>query len=143
MNGPSPVVTRSSCLAAVAWALCGCGGPPTATVRGTVTLDGRPVSGGTVLFEGGGCVFGGAIGRDGTYELRDRGGPHVVPGTYAVAVVPPEPTYVVDEKTTEVRRVGGGVAATHPRKYRDPSTSGLVQEVPEGRSRIDLELTAD
>lgn len=143
MKGPSLIVARSSSLAAVAWALCGCGGPPTATVRGTVTLDGRPVSGGTVLFEGGGRVFGGAIGPDGAYELRDRGGPHVVPGAYAVAVMPPEPAYVVDERTTDVRRVGGDTAASHPKKYRDPTTSGLARDVPAGDSRIDLELTAD
>lgn len=143
MKGRSPLVARSWQIAAVAWALCGCGGPPTATVQGTVTLDGRPVSGGTVLFEGDGRVFGGAIGPDGTYELRDRGVPRVMPGTYTVAIVPPEPAYVVDETTTAMRRVGGDVAATHPRKYRDPATSGLVRDVPAGQSRIDLELTVD
>lgn len=143
MNGSVPVVARSWRVAAVAWALCGCGGPPTATVQGTVTLAGRPVSGGSVLFEGGGRVFGGAIGTDGNYELRDRGSRHIVPGTYTVAIMPPEPTYVVDDRTTQMRRVGGDAAATHPRKYRDPATSGLVRDVPAGHSRVDLDLGVD
>jgi len=62
--------------------LCvGGGGPPQAVVRGTVTLDGKPLAAGLVVFEADGRSYAGRIGPDGRYELRHQGRAAVAPGT--------------------------------------------------------------
>ena len=66
--------------------------PGAATVRGKVTFQGQPLSGGLVVFSpdpdrgGSGKPARGEIGPDGRYELRLGGDPAVPPGWYRVAI---------------------------------------------------------
>jgi len=123
------------------WIVAGCsGGPePTYPVQGTVRLDGKPLSHGTVLFqsvpdqpEGTGFTARAAIGSDGTYRLTtfqpDDG---AVAGKHRAAVV-------VGSLQTEVE-VSPSPPLISPR-YNLPSTSGLEFEVTPGDNRIDIEL---
>ena len=138
-----PVVTlrRLSAVAAVIlWS--GCSGPPQAVVRGTVTLDGKPLDAGLVVFEAAGRSYSGPIGSDGGYELRYQGKAAILPGTYGVAVLPPQPELVADPKTTELRAVNPVDQRRYPDRYRSPATSGITKDVPAGESTIDIALTA-
>jgi hypothetical protein len=132
--------------ASVGWAAIalviggGCGGPPIATVRGRVTLDGRPLTAGTVVFEGDGRSYTGSIGADGRFELRFMGEPGIRPGTYGVAVIPPEAEVVADPKTTDLRAVNPVDPRNYPERYRLPSTSGISRTVSPGEATIDIDL---
>ena len=56
---------------------CGDSGPPRASVRGAVTLDGAPLAQGSILFvpiEGSGGVAAGGTIADGRYELDGDAG---------------------------------------------------------------------
>lgn len=121
-------------------ALTGCGRSPQATVRGTVTLDGKPLTGGTVVFEAAGRSYSGSIAAEGRYELRHLGRPEVLPGTYGVAVLPPEAEVVADPKTTNLKAVTPVDPKDYPERYRLPATSGITRNVPEGDSTIDIDL---
>lgn len=125
---------------AVGTAAVGCSQPPQATVRGTVTLGGKPLAAGTVVFEAKGRSFTGAIGADGRYELRYLGRPEVLPGAYGVAVLPPEPEVVADPKTTNLKAVNSVDPKTYPERYRLPATSGITKTVSAGDSTIDIVL---
>ena len=123
--------------------LCvGCGGPPQAVVRGTVTLDGKPLAAGLVILEADGRSYSGPIGPDGRYELRNRGKAALAPGTYGVAVLPPEPEVVADPKTTALRAVNPVDQRLYPQRYRSAATSGISRTVAAGESTFDVELTA-
>ena len=122
--------------------LAGCGGPPRAVVRGSVTLDGRPLTAGRVVFEGEGRSYVGTIGVDGRYELRHRGTPDIVPGGYGVAVLPPEPELVADPKTTALREVNPIDQKLYPERYRSTATSGIVKTVSAGEATVDIALTS-
>lgn len=94
---------------------CGSGGPQTYHVSGTVTLDGRPVPAGSVLFEpdqskGNKGPAGFAKIKDGKFDTRTNGrgtlgGPHVVK-IIALDGIPaeemPEGTPLAPEYTTQV-----------------------------------------
>lgn len=109
-------------------AALGCGGSSheleTALVRGTVTLDGNPVTGGYVfIVPGKGRMAKGVIQSDGTfvmgtYESSDG----VQVGTHPVIVTP----VPADEGS------GRQNAVPIPRKYAVASTSGLTCEVRTG-----------
>jgi len=85
-------------------------------VQGTVSLAGKPLTAGTVVFKADGRSYTGAIGADGRYALRYLGQPGVLPGDYRIAVVPPVAELVADPKTTELK-------AVNPPKANRRSTS--------------------
>lgn len=122
--------------------LAGCGGSPQAVVRGSVTCDGRPLSAGRVVFEGDGRSYTGLIGADGRYELRSAGRAGVAPGTYGVAVLPPEPELAADPATTELRAVNAVDPRLYPERYRSPATSGISKTVAAGEATIDIDLAS-
>lgn len=78
-------------LAAVVW-LAGCGGNDQVAVRGSVSLDGKPVANGMIHFNPADTKArnAGALVKNGAYEIPAERGP--VPGAYSVAVYWPEPT---------------------------------------------------
>lgn len=119
----------------------GCGGPPRADVSGTVTLDGRPLGSGRIIFEQEGRSYTGLIGADGRYDLRG-GASGVAPGTYAVAILPPAPEFVPQPNSTDMRLVNPPDPRTHPERYRSTATSGITRAVAAGRSIIDIELSS-
>lgn len=126
----------SSCLLAT-----GCGGEPTATVSGRVTVGGQPLAAGQIAFESDGQLLASRIGPDGRYQLRNGGTIQVPPGDYTVILAPPPPDLVADPKTTEIRPADPVDQSRYPQKYRNPETSGIRQTIPPGHSEIDLEFS--
>jgi hypothetical protein len=121
--------------------LIGCGGSKEATVQGAVTLDGSPITTGTIVFipVAGGTQVYGAIENSGNYELftgQERG---LLPGEYVATVVARE------KPANNVTEQGGpappGKAIT-PRWYAAKETSGLSFTVVPGANEINLELTS-
>lgn len=123
-------------------ATVGCGGAYDSYVTGLVTLEGEPVSKGTVSFvpaDGGPSAYA-MIGSDGRYEVytgKERGLPS---GAYGVTVISREPPAVERSKT------GGppppGKAITPP-WYAMAQYSPLQFHVESGENEIDLKLTKE
>jgi hypothetical protein len=137
-------------------AVAGCG-PRTGIVKGKVTVDGRPLNGGTVFFleadvpEGQKNSSPGTIHEDGTYQAdavpvgpvkvnlmpdlmimgkeRIRGGPTALPpGNLRGAAPPPAPA--------------NAPPVSIPPKYRKFDTSGLTLTVHGGTNQFDIEMTS-
>lgn len=122
--------------------MAGCGGSSyeleTATVSGTVTIDGQPLSSGYVyVLASKGRMAKGIIQEDGsfvlgTYDSDD--GAQV--GTHPVIVVP----VPVDEGAPRPDRN----SITLPRKYTNARTSGLrVTVEPGDANRLELDLQSN
>jgi hypothetical protein len=99
--------------------------PGPATVRGSVTFQGRPLPGGVVVFTPdkdrgtAGKPIRGELGPDGTFKLHDTAaGPQVPPGWYRVSIAGPP---------GEER---------FPPQLRRPDTSGVVREVTPGKEHV-------
>ena len=106
-------------------AVMGCGSS-TASVSGTVTLEGTPLTGGSVIFYGkNGTIISAAIGADGSYYV-----PHAPMGAVSAAVV------------NFPKRTPGAAAnlVAIPAKYYDPTTAGLHYTVTSGRQTIHIRL---
>ena len=137
----------------------GCGNSGLAKVSGRVTVGGRPVTSGTIMFypaTGPGAV--GEIMPDGTYTLTTyRPGDGAAIGTHSVAIhatsIGPgamvEPKSIEDELRTPGQPasakilVPGKVTWIVPEKYSQPSTSPLTAEVKRGTNTIPLEIPAE
>lgn len=102
-------------------------------VHGRVFFHGQPLPGGTIVFTpdvergGNGPLAYGEINCDGHYTLHTGEQLGVVPGWHRVTIAPAAPP------------VGPGQTAPPPlvdlpRKYRDPQQSGLLRQVPSGKS---------
>jgi hypothetical protein len=121
--------------------LTGCsGGHFESSVSGTVTLDGKAIGPGFLVFApiaGDTNPANGAIQTDGSYELKTANTAGLRPGTYKVSVtvldqpdVPPgERSYVVAKSRI-------------PEKYNDPNSSGLEFDVESGSNTIDIPLSS-
>lgn len=125
----------------------GCGKPP-ATVSGTVTYRGKPVTAGSVLFYGPDKqIARGVIGSDGRYSV-----PNVPRGTCAVTVqTPPRPPEGLQLKQ-QLPPIHGGptlpkpepadpVRAAFPARYALPDESGLSAVVDRDQVTFDIVLT--
>src|SRR5438552_3939424 len=120
-------------LAAGAWLLlaAGCGGQQ-ASVAGTVTLDGQPLTTGAVVFHpvGEGPLAYGQIDSAGKYALQSGGQSGLQPGEYLVTV----------SATTMPSTVGTqeqpGKLLT-PERYGDKARTDLRFTVKPGRNQID------
>ncbi|MCR9296183.1 MAG: carboxypeptidase-like regulatory domain-containing protein [bacterium] len=79
-----------ACAALALFVGCGSSNPPTAQVTGTVTLDGNPVEGATVLFipdDASNKAATASTQADGTYALTTfEAGDGAMPGSYKVKV---------------------------------------------------------
>ena len=123
--------------------LSGCGGrtdlPDRAKVHGLVTLDGKPLGSGTVIFEPDaskgtrGPPAYGQINEQGRYELttdRDSPGDGAVVGHHKVRVQARQ-----DVEPGQLAR------SLIPAAYDDPNRSGLAAEVKAGEvNTVDLKL---
>ena len=125
---------------------CSSGLPDMEKVTGTVTIDGKAATQGTVQFvpettegEEPAPPSVGIIGPDGKYELESTGKRGVVPGAavghHQVRVeIRAEPR---DQMDTLPRSL-------IPTKYNNPDTSGLQYEVVAGKDNvIDIELSTN
>ena len=124
--------------------LGGCGekGPPTGTVKGTVTYRQEPVAEGFVVFENRdqGWTRTAKLNADGSYEHRE-----VRVAEYVVRVVPPDPE--LPNETTGFRG-GGDVPPVPdpeniPKSFRAADSTPLRANVVEGENRYDFELSSE
>lgn len=130
-----------------AWVLsvAGCGGaaadadPGLVPARGTITHNGKPLSGGSVSFvsaQDRSKIYGGKIAANGTYEMRvSPSAPGVLPGEYLVGVQSWETAPTMDDAGKEVP----GKSAI-PDTFMSPEKSGLKVTVEPGGGTYDLEL---
>lgn len=107
-----------------------------AQVSGTVQLDGKPLTTGTVSFHptGAGPVAYGQLDTTGNYELSTGTSAGLAVGTYVVTVTAMEmlpPENPQDETIPKLLT---------PPSYGDKSTSDLRAAVQPGKNRVPLEL---
>jgi hypothetical protein len=125
---------------AAAASLVGCGGAES-TVSGTVTLDGRAVGPGVIVFapaDGTSNPADGAIQVDGSYFLRTSREEGLKAGKYRVGVtVLDQPDVKPGERSMEVAKY------ITPEKFADPSTSRLEYDVEPGSNTIDVALKSE
>ncbi len=102
------------------------------TVRGTVLFQGKPLSGGIVIYSpdpdrgGSGKPIRGDLGPDGHYQLSLAGNTSIPPGWYRVAIgaLPPtEPASLLNQ-------------TPFPLKLARPDLSGIVREVQPGQENV-------
>ena len=130
---------RPAALAGVAL-LAGCGG--SGSVSGKVTLDGQPLTTGTVTFHpvGSGPVAIGTIGPDGRYELAVGQDRSVPPGDYVVTVEATEPVAAEPAPAKGPPRPPAAPKGLTPDKYADKAATDLRFTVKPGGNTINLEL---
>ncbi|MFM7207045.1 MAG: hypothetical protein ACKO4T_10300 [Planctomycetaceae bacterium] len=142
---PSSITAAITALVLIAIAGCGPKRPATVPVRGTVTLDGKPVASATVLFQPPQGVPGRAItGGDGGFTLTTFiDGDGAIPGRHRVAVTKFTITGLTEsEGGVSGAATPGAVRETWitPQKYASLTDSGLEVEVETGMSPVALEL---
>ena len=120
--------------------LAGCGKstPTMAPVKGKVTLNGQPLTSGTVItIPEAGRGARGVIGADGSFELQtfEKKIDGAIIGTHRVGVV----ALMVGGKGPE----GGYGKSLIPNRYSNPESSGLTIDVKAGETNAPaLELTS-
>jgi hypothetical protein len=121
--------------------VAGCsGGKFESSVSGTVTLDGKAIGPGFLVFApvgGETNPANGAIQTDGSYELKTANTAGLHPGKYKVSVT------VLDQPDVPPGERSFVVAKSRiPEKYNDPNTSGLEFDVDSGSNTIDIPLSS-
>ena len=132
----------------------GCGGPRLGKVAGKVTVGGKPVTTGTIMFtpdEGPSAV--GAIQPDGSYTLTTlKPGDGAVVGTHRVTIEATSvgPGSLADPASFEEELklagqptkviVPGKVERLVPDKYSQLSTTDLTAKVATGANQLDFDL---
>jgi len=127
----------------VALAVIGCQQTPT-TVKGQVTLDGKPLSigkgmRGTVVFQptvASGTTLTGLIDANGRYELAAGGRVDVTPSTYLVTVSASELVPATEDQPATGRLVT-------PAKYASATESGFRIEIFPGENEVNLPLVSE
>jgi hypothetical protein len=145
--------TKFTALGLLVMPITGCGRPlpETAKVAGHVTLDGQPVTQGTIMFIPElGRPATGTIGPEG-YELTTfEPGDGAILGRHTDTIAATEtvggdiPASFADEIKSKGQRAGE-LRYLIPRKYSDRATSGLTAEIkaqPEP-NKINFDLTTD
>jgi hypothetical protein len=142
MSGPLPkpvepvmFTFHRFALLITALVLVGCGSKNPARVRGSVTLDNKPLTSGTVTFHpvgGKGAVAYGQIDSAGNYELTTGASEGLAPGSYIATVVAMELAAPIDPTVEpEMRPIT-------PAKYAATATSDLKLEVKAGANSLPL-----
>jgi hypothetical protein len=150
----SQSVTRLTCLALATTFISGCGGgvddaPAIAPVKGVVTLDGQPVTSGTITFVPAstmgtsGPASTAEISSDGTYTLAAAAGLGAVIGNHWVSVECPVVEGINSSSADGVAPVNVSAAPCNiPARYGVARSSGVTVEVKEGENDIPIELTS-
>ena len=141
----SPVCLRFA-IALVA-TIAGCSKTPEKLypVTGTVTVVGKPLSGGSIQFEmiekgeASGKVYtsSGEIDENGKYELSTFGEPGAPAGEHRVWV---SPNFAM---MPDKLGIGVGRMSPVPKKYMVPTTTELMYTVTESDNTIDVEVPKD
>jgi hypothetical protein len=135
-------------MTAVVAAGCSPGRPTIIPIRGSVTLDGKPVAQATVLFvpAAGGVPGRGVTGPDGGFTLTTFAeGDGVIAGKHRVAVSKMKVTAVEATEDGMLPATVSGEVRTiwvTPQKYADVATSGLEVHVSQGMEPVALALEA-
>ncbi len=116
--------------------------PPLYPVKGKVILDGKPMTGGTIIFEysGGGADAPKGTGggpfrvtsriKDGTFNLIGYAGSEGMPeGNYKVGISPTQGRSEDNLFGREVVVPKKGKSTVSVSRYADPKTSGLTSKV--------------
>jgi hypothetical protein len=108
----------------------GCG-PTIASVKGTATLDGKPLKGAYISFNNQttGMSRECPIKEDGTYEVKILQGKGLPPGKYLVAVHPHH-THIPPNPGPDGVVHSNNIIDKIPNKYRNHETSNLVLDLP-------------
>lgn len=114
--------------------------PKLVPVQGTVTMDGKPLAGASVMF--GGVAFG-ETNASGHYELGRGEKKGVPPGEYTVVIekwtMPDGSAY---RNAEGVSPMEAGAKQELPARYSNTEQSELKKTVPEAGGTIDFELTS-
>lgn len=121
--------------ALVSLGMPGCSkGPTLQKVSGKLLVDGQPAAGANLLFftpgQKGGIVPSANTGPDGTFQIFSNAQPGVLPGSYSVTVVWPDPAKAAEAaadrsgKSDPPDLLGG--------KYSVPGASPLKAEIGSG-----------
>ncbi len=127
---------------------CGKGRPTTIPVTGTVTLDGKPIAGATVMLQpqGPGKPAVGVTDDQGRFSLYTfEPGDGALPGTYLVTVRKVEVTgFLADDQGLSGPVSPEGIKETWiiPKKYSDAQAFGRQVEVRRGMGPLQLDLTS-
>ncbi|PHS17645.1 MAG: hypothetical protein COA78_02665 [Blastopirellula sp.] len=111
---------------------CGDSGPPTGTVEGTITLDGKPYTGASIIVFSidTGAGSNANLTADGGFKLEDP----IPVGSYVAYLAP-----AYDDTETEAKPVV--IDNTVPSKYWNESETDLKVEVKEGENKVTLAMT--
>jgi hypothetical protein len=122
----------------------GCSDPETGHVAGKVTLGGRPLTQGSVVFEdsAAGITAGASLQSDGSYTVKTFNRDGLPPGTYKVAVTPSTfgdgETPLAVDPSSQAPSPGSQI----PQRYRSTATSPLCVTVKAGDNPpFDFDLT--
>lgn len=132
-----PHVPRiSSLLILLALVTTGCGEAHDASVTGTVSLDGQPLTKGAVTFTPvqAGAMAVANIQPDGSYSVYTGDQAGLEAGEYRVTVAATEMPAATPEDPEPLPKL------LTPARYSDPSTSGLTLKVTPGSNRFDISL---
>jgi hypothetical protein len=134
-------VGRLCAVALLVIASVGCGGTYDATVSGSVTLDGQPLTRGTVKFipDGAGAPGYGLVGGDGSYSLMTGREAGISSGAYTVTVVANAPSTPDPNSPSSPPMPGKPIT---PVWYRDAESSPIKETVEPGSNEISLSLTS-
>lgn len=131
------VVAWLTTLLAVTFNLGGCGGGKkevTGDASGKVTLEGTPVTSGSISFISKDGKSGSAtIDGTGSYNAKN-----VVVGKYKVVISPPPLADPGAPGTTKQK--GMAEFPGHPKKYRSDLTTDLEAEIKEGMNPLDFDM---
>lgn len=142
MTPTSVTFSRAGALlltAIVSIGITGCSkGPTLQKVSGKLVVDGQPAGGANLLFftpgQKGGIVPSANTGPDGTFQIFSNGQPGVVPGSYSVTVVWPDPAKAAEAaadrsgKSDPPDLLGG--------KFSVPNASPLKAEIGSGTKEL-------
>jgi hypothetical protein len=141
-------LSRAGAVAVVCALVAGCSDrPKLAKVKGTVTLDGKPLAAGSVTFEAKGVrsatgkIINGEIVEVTTYDTGD--GAPVGSHRIAVSATADAGAAVVanpgeSSKVPKSEYMSG--KSLIPTAYNDPGTSGLTAEIKSGENTVELKL---
>jgi hypothetical protein len=117
---------------------CGCGSK-VATVSGTITLDGQPLTTGNVSFlpAQSGPVATGTIRSNGGYTIETGTAKGLPPGDYIVMVVATKPVTPIPGAPEQAPEL------ITPAKYGTRETSDLRCTVKAGSNRVNFDLKSN
>lgn len=130
------MVFKPAYLAAFLISLAGCGRSEFAPLRGTITLDGKPLPTANITFfnDSDGPNGYGHVESDGGYFAKTGGQAGLKPGKYRISAVAYQPEVIVNRAIAKIPK------PITPAKYINPDTSGFSYTLTDAGGRYDIEL---